>query len=104
MQNGCVATDSYTVTEPTALTATTASVDAACNGVCDGSATVTPAGGTPPYTYQWDGGGGLATTATASNLCAGTANVIVTDANGCTVNASATINEPAAITLTIHDY
>lgn len=98
--NGCTATDSYTVNEPTALTATVATTDASCNGVCDGTATVTAAGGTAGYTYAWDAAGGLATTATSSNLCAGTPNVTVTDANGCTVTANGTVNEPTLLTVT----
>jgi len=96
--NGCTAIASFTINEPTLLTATIAGTHASCNGICDGSATATPAGGTSPYTYQWDAGGGLATTATASNLCAGTANVTITDANGCVETGSFVITEPIVLT------
>ncbi len=60
-----------------------------CNGpcanppviTCNGTATVTPTSGTPPYTYQWNDSQAQLT-ATATGLCAGTYNVTVTDANG----------------------
>ncbi|MGM0651087.1 MAG: T9SS type A sorting domain-containing protein, partial [Bacteroidota bacterium] len=59
--------------------------------ICDGSATVTGFGGTPPYTFQWDRGAGNQTTATASGLCVGTYSVIVTDSIGAADTASVTI-------------
>ncbi|KAA2216532.1 T9SS type A sorting domain-containing protein [Maribacter flavus] len=46
----------------------------------DGVATVTPYGGTAPYTYYWDNG---ETTQTATTLTYGMHSVTVTDANGC---------------------
>ena len=96
--SGCTAQDSVIIIEPTVLTATATSIDANC-GNADGTATVTAAGGTTPYTYQWDSLAGGQTTATAIGLLAGTYTVTVTDANGCIANASATVNGPASITL-----
>ena len=96
---GCTDTDSYTVTEPTVLTATTSATDVLCFGDCDGDVTITPAGGTAPYTYLWDDAG-VQATATATGLCAATYNGTVTDANGCTVTESATINEPSQMVIT----
>ena len=46
---------------------------------CDGNASAVPAGGTAPYTYQWDDALSQ-TTDIAANLCAITYNVITTDA------------------------
>ena len=98
---GCTATDSYTVTEPTLLTVSVTGNDASCNGICDGDATAVGAGGTGIITYQWDAPGGLGTAATTtSTLCAGTAGVTVTDANGCTETGSVVIAEPTALTAT----
>ncbi|PKP21826.1 MAG: hypothetical protein CVU05_05915, partial [Bacteroidetes bacterium HGW-Bacteroidetes-21] len=94
----CELDTSFTITEPTAIAPTiTAQVDVSCFGLCDGSATVTPGGGTPPYTYLWCN---AQTTPIATGLCAGICNVTVTDANLCTATTAVTITQPADIVLT----
>jgi hypothetical protein len=50
-------------------------------GNCNGSITLTPQGGSAPYTYVWSNGN---TTNQATGLCSGTYYYTVTDANGCT--------------------
>lgn len=92
--NGCgPVTDVIDVTEPDLLTATiTAQSNHICVGDSTGFATVTPAGGTPAYSYLWNTVPPQITQ-TAINLPAGTYTVTVTDANGCTAIASATITE-----------
>ncbi|MCG3167456.1 MAG: hypothetical protein POELPBGB_03248 [Bacteroidia bacterium] len=94
---GCSQTASATITDPTGLTATASGTDVDCNGNCNGTATVTPAGGTPGYSYSWNTTP-IQTTQTATGLCAGTYTATVTDANGCIVLATVTINEPAPLT------
>jgi gliding motility-associated-like protein len=96
--NGCTATASVTITEPPLLTATATSSPVLCNGGNTGSAVCSPAGGVGPYTYSWAPSGGNA--ATAPNLTAGTYTCTVTDANGCTTTASATVTEPTLLTAT----
>jgi len=59
-----------------------------CHGDSTGSATVAVIGGIIPYTYLWPTG---ETTTFATNLWAGIHNVIVTDANGCSVMESVLI-------------
>ncbi len=99
--DGCTATANITINENPAVTASTTGNDASCNGICDGDATVTPGGGTGAgtYTFQWDDPG-FNTTVTINSLCAGTYNVTVTDANGCTATDLFVVNEPAAMVLT----
>jgi hypothetical protein len=95
--NGCISSDDITINEPTPIAAQATPTDALCNGSNSGSASVNAAGGTSPYTYSWSGGGG--TGATANNLAAGNYTVTLTDANGCTTTATATVLQPAAIVL-----
>lgn len=88
----CSITETITITEPDVLVATNASqTDVSFYGGNDGSATVSVTGGTSPYSYLWSNGD---TTATSSNLIAGTYTVTVTDDNGCTATQSFTIIQP----------
>jgi len=56
-----------------------------------------PNGGTAPYTFQWGDG---QTTQTATGLSAGDHQVTVTDANGCTLDATLSLDEPSTVNLT----
>ncbi len=90
--NGCTDSASVTITEPALLVASSV-VDSnvSCNGFTNGGATASAIGGTPPYTYVWSNS---ATTASITGVVAGTYNVFVTDANGCTSQDSIEITEP----------
>ena len=90
-------TGTYTVSQPTALSATINKTDVACNGDATGEATAVPAGGTAGYSYLWSN---TQTTPTISGLTAGMYSVTVTDANMCTTVASVTINQPDALSAT----
>ncbi|MBI3500949.1 MAG: T9SS type A sorting domain-containing protein [Bacteroidetes bacterium] len=93
--NGCFSTATVTITQPPVLSSGGSVKNVTCNGACDGSATITVAGGTPPYTYSWAPGG--QTTSTATGLCAGNYTATVTDANGCTVSMNYPIVQPSSI-------
>jgi gliding motility-associated-like protein len=93
---GCTANFDIAVSNTDGPTsATVASTDASCFGACDGEATVTPAGGIPPYEYLWVPGG--QTTNSVSGLCAGSYNVQISDSLGCIYTQIVTINEPDEI-------
>lgn len=96
--NGCVTMDNVILPEPTDyLTIPRISViDASCNAGSDGKITIAAHGGTGAYTYNWTPN--ISNSAIAGNLAAGVYNVIVTDANGCDTNTTATIEEPLALT------
>jgi hypothetical protein len=70
------------------------STDASCDGLNDGTATMTVSGGITPYTYLWSDG---QTTATATNLAAGTYDVTATDALGGTQMEMVLIEAPDPI-------
>jgi uncharacterized repeat protein (TIGR03803 family) len=80
------------------LTATISGTNTTCNGFCTGSATVTPNGGTAPYTYSWAPVGGTA--ATASSLCAGSYTCTITEAGGTVITKTITITQPAVLVAT----
>ena len=98
--NGCTATSSVTVDQPTPVQLATDQVNVSCNGFSDATATVSPGGGTPGYTFLWDANAVNQTTAEATGLAIGTYNVTVTDFNGCTEQTSVTITEPLPLSAT----
>ena len=73
------------------------SVDVSCFVGMDGSATVMASGGTPPYSYLWNTAN---TGASITDLTAGTYEVMVTDANGCSVLGSVDIGQPTELIVT----
>ncbi|GAB4094188.1 T9SS type B sorting domain-containing protein [Flaviaesturariibacter terrae] len=94
---GCTATQTYTTTSYPALAATIVATPSGCTPPT-GTVTATVTGGTglPPFTYALDGGAPQASGA-FTGLTAGVHNVIVSDAAGCTVPLSATVNAPAPL-------
>lgn len=99
--NMCTTTGTVMINEPTAIVLSTTSTDATCNSSGDGTATVTATGGTPGYTYLWDANAANQITPTANALNQGTFIVNVTDANGCVETATATVNVPSPIVLSM---
>ncbi len=101
---GCFIYDSVEVLQPTRLTTDiTDSTNVSIFGGNDGSATVTPADGTPPYTYQWEDG--LSSTdSTATGLYAEIwYHVTVTDDHSCTTRDSVILSEPGIFHAEITD-
>jgi gliding motility-associated-like protein len=94
--NGCVTSATFTFTQPPQLTSISASTNVSCNGGNDGSGTVSPSGGTGPYTYAWSPAGG--TGQTANGLSAGSYTVTVTDSHGCTTTQTVAVTQPSALT------
>lgn len=85
------------VTEPTVLSVTLSAPLIQCNnGVVDITPSVT--GGTANYTYFWTGG---AITTIIEDQIAGTYDITVTDANGCTATDQIVVNNPDVIAFTI---
>jgi large repetitive protein len=85
----CTTTNTFTITQPSAVTATAASSAANCGG-SNGTATVTPSGGTAGYTYSWSPSGG--SSSTASGLAAGSYSVLVKDGNNCATTTTVAVS------------
>ncbi|MEM6963465.1 MAG: HYR domain-containing protein [Bacteroidota bacterium] len=100
---GCTATTTANVGQPTPLLASVAStINVSCNGGSDGSIELTVSGGTAPYSYQWSGNIPADDVQDALNIPAGAYSVVITDANGCTFAINGiNISEPASLTLAI---
>ncbi len=98
--SGCVATANVNITAPPVLSGTTAFTDVTCNGLCNGTITVTAAGGVSPYQYSLNGGPYQASNV-FNGLCSGVYNITIRDANNCTVVVSRTISQPAALVLNV---
>ena len=94
-------TETYMVTEPNALTGTTTFTNVTCNGDGDGTITLTPSGGTAPYTFAWSNG---PTDQNLTNLEPDSYTVTITDANMCTFTVpTVTIAQPQILAITIDD-
>jgi PKD repeat protein len=89
----CDTTMNFSLAYNTTLNLTATKTDVTCNGLADGTAVASTTGSTG-YTYAWSNG---ATTASTSGLVAGNYNVTVLDVNGCSANASVTINQPSPV-------
>ncbi|WP_177765513.1 T9SS type A sorting domain-containing protein [Flavobacterium sp. I3-2] len=94
--NSCSKTQSFTITQPSILSATKSHTNVLCNGTATGSATVVASGGSGTYTYSWSPSGGTA--ATATGLVVGNYSCVITDSNGCTITETFTINQPSVLT------
>lgn len=96
--NGCYSIYTYVINNAggTAFTGTTSSTDATCSN-CDGAISFTPNGGTAPYSYMWDDPTNQ-TTNNGLNLCPGIYTLSVTDATGCTMAFTDTVNSGSLVT------
>ena len=95
--NSSTITKTYVITEPSELAITETITNITSNGANDGAIDITVTGGVAPYTYAWatqDGSGLVARDADQTGLSPGTYNLIVTDANNCTLTYVYTITEP----------
>ena len=95
---GCSTTQEVIITEPNALTADiAATTNLSCFEANDGSFQINANGGTPGYTFNTlndsnaDGN--------FINQAAGTYEILVTDANNCSVTEMVTITQPSPITI-----
>jgi gliding motility-associated-like protein len=90
--NGCTLTGQVDIQEPAVLSVSINVTTTGCPGFSDGTATATPAGGTPPYVVDWVG-------QNPNAMAAGNYTVNVTDGNGCMTSQPFVIAEGAGLTM-----
>lgn len=94
---GCMVSVQAEVTEFPAFNLSFTPQNPACFGAATGQITATASGGAGGYTYLWSNG---QQNAMATGLTAGSYDLVLTDANGCTFTASQTLTEPTQLTST----
>lgn len=91
---GCAQQYLFTVSQPaTPLSNALTTSDPNCRAD-DGSISLSPAGGTPPYAFAWPEG---QSTAERGDLAAGNYPFTITDAAGCILNDTATLQSASAL-------
>jgi gliding motility-associated-like protein len=89
--NGCSATTSVVISQPSTPLSIALSESPATCGLNNGSAQAIVTGGTPIYTYIWSPNSAGQTTPTINLLNNDIYTVTATDANGCTIFSSITV-------------
>ncbi|HRO99681.1 MAG TPA: PKD domain-containing protein, partial [Flavobacteriales bacterium] len=87
----------FTITEPFALEVQADVVWASCPDQADGQIALQVLGGTAPHAFIWSTGG----TGSSINVAAGSYTVTVTDANGCTLEGTYTVESGPAVSVGI---
>jgi gliding motility-associated-like protein len=98
--NGCSASDTITLTEPTPLMVNASAIsdfngyNISCFGENDGQANVNATGGNGNYSYLWSNG---SNNVLALGLSAAIYSVTVTDTLGCTASDTISLTQPLAL-------
>ncbi len=88
--NGCITTDTVTITTPSQLVVSSVGIDETYCGASDGAVTITQTGGTGLFQYSIDCTN-FSSSPTFTGLTAGLYNICVLDTNGCQGTDTVTI-------------
>jgi gliding motility-associated-like protein len=94
---GCGDTVTVVINSSGSMTSSNVNTDPLCFGSCDGTATITPVGGSIPYVYSWSGS--ASNTNFSNDLCTGFHTVTITDNIGCVITDTFSLVEPVALNL-----
>ncbi|MEZ4986531.1 MAG: gliding motility-associated C-terminal domain-containing protein [Saprospiraceae bacterium] len=95
--NNCTDVLEITIQQPTAVAATADITNVVCAGETTGAIGLTVSGGVQPYIYLWNTG---SSNNTLSSLGAGAYAYTVTDAQGCVLTQSATVEQASTLRVT----
>jgi len=98
-KNNCTVLETATIKEPAqALASEYTTTEILCNNESNGAIDLTVWGGTPPYTYDWNGN--TYNSQDLNNLPAGNYNVVIKDKNNCSDYQTVKLSNPAALQMT----
>ncbi len=96
--NGCSVVDTFSISQPSAVSISTISVQSTSCGNSNGAIQIAANGGVAPYSFLWSNN---STNQNLSGLAAGVYSLSLSDANGCETDYTQTISNPSAPTLTV---
>lgn len=96
--NGCSISDNFSVESGSSLSVVLDVTHISCSGMSDGSIDALVGGGNGPFDYDWSNGD---SEQNLGGLEAGTYSVSVSDSQGCTGTASATVLSPSQLNSSI---
>lgn len=96
-RNGCVATRQMYINKAAPLYLFLYKQQPLCYQSCDGEIGTSVSGGIAPYSFRWTGS--TSSGSTAGSLCAGKYSLLVTDAAGCSIQKSDSLQQPAQLPL-----
>ena len=97
--NGCAKIDSIIISQPDSISLSANVIDISCNGLSDGSVSISvDSGGTHPFYYSDNNLVSFQASNIFDNLGPGSITISVIDQNSCTNQITATVNEPSLIT------
>ncbi|MFM8951213.1 MAG: beta strand repeat-containing protein, partial [Bacteroidota bacterium] len=95
--NGCTTSGAINIVDaPGPIMGPITAVNVNCYNGANGSISSAISGGTAPFNYNLNQGS-TQTTGIFNNLSAGSYNILVTDANGCTATSSQVLSQPSAL-------
>jgi gliding motility-associated-like protein len=98
--NGCSASSSIAVFEPTAVSiANATSTNIICFGQVNGTISITGAGGTNPLSYSIQPSNQTNSTGAFTSLAAAIYTVTIVDANNCSLTTTLTVLEPTQVAI-----
>lgn len=99
-ENGCILTETFTVSEPATIEIELTITQITCNGANDGAVDATVTGGAGAFEFAWTGPNGFSeTTQDIADLQPGSYTITATDSSGCSSEAVAEITEPDPLTI-----
>jgi gliding motility-associated-like protein len=99
--NGCTKSAIVVVDPISNPTVTAAQTNAGCNGLSDGSVTLTGTGGSGGFTYSNNATTGFTANPTFTGLAAGSYTFYVKDSKGCSGSVAVVITQPTTLAATV---